>query len=226
MDQYMAVSHYFSRKGANIMDRLPKLYERIKLSDGRDATVVDFIEDTIIVDTYDDNRECITIPVMKSADMYIVCEDEGKIYNLCRRKGVRLQVIKDKEYCFTLGDNFGGEWFCFNKQQMKWACSLLNIDESNMVTSWAKHFEYNNFTSFLNVYRIVTAEEFYYVYGYDEIEKTADALYRFEDGHFERYFPRESIWREMPEQRMILFDKKPKYSIVTKTQGLSLALLV
>ena len=34
MDQYMAVSHYFSRKGANIMDRLPKLYERIKLSDG------------------------------------------------------------------------------------------------------------------------------------------------------------------------------------------------
>ena len=35
---------------------------------------------------------------MKSADMYIVCEDEGKIYNLCRRKGVRLQVIKDKEY--------------------------------------------------------------------------------------------------------------------------------
>ena len=79
---------------------------------------------------------------------------------------------------------------------------------------------------FLNAYKIVTADEFYYAYGYNAEEKTADALYRFYDGNFERYFPLESVWRKMPEQRMILKEKNARYQRVSKTEGLSLALLV
>lgn len=67
---------------------------------------------------------------------------------------------------------------------------------------------------------------FYYVYEYDKIEKTADALYRVKNGIFERYFPREGIWREMPEQRMILKDKKARYKQVTEEEAMGLALLV
>ena len=79
---------------------------------------------------------------------------------------------------------------------------------------------------FLNAYKIVTADEFYYAYGYNAEEKTADALYRFCEGDFERYFPIESVWRKMPEQRMILKEKNARYHRVYKTEWLSLSLLI
>ncbi len=207
------------------MNKIPDMYTQITLKDGRKGIVVDYMGDVILVDTVDEQNEWITVEVVMVGDEFHVCEDNGKVYNLCRRKEVRLQVSEDNVFCFLFGDKYEGEYFCLNEKQHNWLCDLLEVDTAEFVEGWSHHFEYNNFTSFLNAYRIITADNFYYAYGYDAEEKTADALYRFNQGHFERYFPMESVWREMPEQRMILQEKKPRYERVSDIEGMSLALL-
>lgn len=208
------------------MGTLPKVYEQIQLSDGRKGLVVDFMGDLLIVDTVDENNDWITVEAVMVGDDFHVCEEQGEVFTLCRRKGIRLQVSEDKVYCFSLGDHYEGEYFCLSEKQYEWLCVLLNIDITNPVDSCSHYFEYHNLTAFLNAYKIITSEKFYYAYSYDAEEKTADALYRFCNGRFERYFPREAIWREMPEQRMILEEKKARYTEVSETEGMSLALLV
>ncbi len=207
------------------MATIPKMYEQIRLNDGRAGIVVDIFEDVLIVDTQDEENQWITVEVVMVEDEFHVCDNEGKIYTLCGRKGIRLQVSEEDIYTFLLGDNFEGEYFSFNSQQHKWLCGLLRLDESNYVKAWSEYFEYHNLTEFLNAHTIITADEFYYAYGYDAEEKIADALYRFQKGNFERYFPKDGVWREIPEQRMILSDKKPRYTRVSEIEGSSLALL-
>lgn len=207
------------------MVAIPKMYEQIKLNNGRMGIVVDFVEDVLIVDTQDDENQWTTVEVVKVGDEFHICDNGEKIYTLCGRKGIRLQISEDGIYTFLLGENFEGEYFCFNEQQNKWLCELLRVDSTKYVEGWSEYFEYHNFTAFLNAHTIITADEFYYVYGYDSVEKTADALYRFHKGVFERYFPKEAVWREIPEQRMILEDKKPRYVRVSEIEGSSLALL-
>ena len=207
------------------MGAIPKMYEQIKLKDGRAGIVVDFLDDVLIVDTKDENNRWITVEVIVSGDEFHVCESEGNVYTLCRRKGIRLEVSEDETYTFLLGDNFEGEYFCFNSQQFEWLCGLLRVDNAKYVDAWSEYFEYNGLTEFLNAHTIITADEFYFAYGYDGEEKSADALYRFHKGCFERYFPKDGVWREIPEQRMILGDKKPRYTRVSEIEGSSLALL-
>ncbi len=208
------------------MKDMPKMYSQIQLTDGRKGIVVDYLGEMLIVDTVDENRDWITVQVMKVDNEYCVCEDNGQIYRLCNRKGVCLQVSDEKIYCFLLSFDYDEEYFCVNEQQHIWLCELLNIDIQNFVESWSRYFEYHNYVTFLNAYKMVVEDKFYYAYGYDVEEKTADALYRYERGRFERYFPREAVWREMPEQRMILEERKHRYTRVSPEEGLSLSLLV
>ncbi|MBE5952319.1 MAG: hypothetical protein E7260_12190 [Lachnospiraceae bacterium] len=207
------------------MGTIPKMYEQIKLKDGRAGIVVDFLGDVFIVDTQDDNKQWITVEVVMVGEEFHVCDNEGEIYTLCRRKGIRLQVSEDAIYTFMLGDSFEGEYFCFNSEQFQWLCGLLRVDAVKYVDAWSEYFEYNGLTEFLNAHKIITSDEFYYAYGYDAEEKTADALYRFHKGSFERYFPKDGVWREIPEQRMVLADKKPRYTRLSESEGSSLALL-
>ena len=209
------------------MIKKPDMYSSVKLNDGRMGTVVDYMGDILIIDTVDQDDAWITIEASIDEDGNVsAIEDDSEVYTLNKRKEVRLSVTRDEHYIFLLGDRCDGEYFEFNKQQYIWLCDLLDIGSEDIIQNWNHYFEYNNFTQFINAYRIVTAEEFYYAYGYDANEKTADALYRFHEGYFERYFPLESKWRKMPEQRIILGEKKARYSRVSKTEGLGLALLI
>ena len=207
--------------------RLPKMYQQITLDDGRVCTVIDYMGDIIIADRLDENGQWVSLSVYMEGDEYYECGEDGKTYNICPRKGIHLQISKDREYCFLLGEKFEGEYFNFNKKQFEWLCSLLKVDASNIETSWHEYFEYHNLTAFLTAHKFITrANCVYYAYGYDEVEKTADALYRFKEGKFERFFPREGIWMEMPEQRMILNESKPRYTIVSEEIAMCLGLLV
>ena len=207
--------------------RLPKMYQQITLKDGRKCTVIDYMGDIIIADLLDENGDWASISVYMEGDEFYECGEDGQTYNICQRKGIHLQVTKDREYCFLLGDKYEGEYFAFNKEQFGWLCRLLDVDESNIETSWHDYFEYNNLTAFLNAHKFIASGDcVYYTYGYQSDMKSADALYRFKEGRFERYFPREGIWMELPEQRMILKDSKPRYEIVSKETAMSLALLV
>jgi len=33
---------------------------------------------------------------------FFECGEDGKVYNLCQRKGIHLKVPKDRDYCFLL----------------------------------------------------------------------------------------------------------------------------
>lgn len=211
-----------------MIDNKPEMYSQITLQDGRIATVVDYLHELIIVDTVDAQKEWTTLAVIRDSNgEFISCEEDyGVTYQICPRKGVRLHISEDKIYTFLLAYKYDDEYFSMTEKQFYLLCGLLGINTDDLEQSWFHYFEYNNYTPFLNAYKIVTADDFYYAYGYDAAEKTADALYRFHDGSFERYFPREGIWREMPEQKMILKENKPRYERVSEQEGMSLALLV
>ena len=209
------------------MGNKPDMYAEVRLTDGREGTVVDFMGDMPVIDTVDNEGDWTTILAFVAEDGSIVpMESDGETYNLCVRKQIRLHITEDLQYTFLFADRFAENSYRLDVDQYTWLCELLDINKDNFEESWKHHFEYNNLTMFLNAYKIVTADEFYYAYGYDAEEKTADALYRFYDGNFERYFPLESVWRKMPEQRMILKEKNARYQRVSKTEGLSLALFV
>ena len=176
----------------------------------------------------DTDGEWVTLAVIgnNNGEFYSCEEDYGVVYKICPRKGVRLHISEDKIYTFLLSYKYDDEYFSMNEKQFFLLCGLLAIKTDNLEQSWFQYFEYNNYTVFLNAYKIVTADEFYYVYGYDAAEKTADALYRFNEGSFERYFPKEGLWREMPEQKMILKENKPRYERISAREGMSLALTV
>lgn len=209
------------------MNQMSKLYKQIRLSDGRNGIIVDNMGDVILVDTMNSQNEWETVAVVWDGDEYHICDDGSKAYCLCKRKGVSLYISETNTYCFLFADLFDGDYFPVNEKQYRWMCDLLDVDNNDIQGGWFHFFEYNNFTPFLNAYKFVRQDNgFYYAYGYDEEKKTADALYRFKEGRFERYFSGEAVWREMPEQRMILKDKKPRYTWVSEEIGMSLSLLV
>lgn len=208
---------------------MPQMYENIILSDGREGEVVDCINDSnfYVVDVLDEDNEYETVAVIESKPGYYeILDNNDKIITLNARKGVKLLITDDEQYWILTADRFVDESFSMNKEQYYILCALLEIDPEYPEEEWHHFFEYHNFTPFLNAYKFASAEGgFYYAYGLNKIEKTADALYRCKEGKFERYFPREGLWREMPEQRMILNDKKPRYEHVMIEEGMALALL-
>lgn len=209
------------------MNNLPKMYSIITLSDGRKGIVVDYMGDDIIVDVGSSVKDWDTIIVTEKDGQYCPYEEDGVAYTLCHRKEIRLFIAHDKIYTFLFGDTYICDYDSISEEKYHQLCYLLSIDpNADIEKSWNHFFEYNPFHKFHNAYSIIQEDEFYYVYGYDEAEKTADALYRFEHGIFERFFPEEGIWRSMPEQRMILNEKKPRYQKVSKEEGLSLSLPV
>ena len=203
-----------------------KMFEKIMLDDGREGIVVDCIgADILIVEVLDDEGEWDVIEVIDFYGRYEIVENE-KVYTLNSRKSIRMRVTEDETYRFLTGDKFIEESFVLNKEEYKWLCLLLEIDMNYPEKEWHRYFEYHNFTPFINAYRLVTSPNgYYYAYGFDAVEKNADALYRCVEGRFERYFPREGIWREMPEQRMILNDKYSRHQKLTTEEGMALALL-
>lgn len=210
------------------MDTFPKLYSQITLVDGRKGIVVDRTGDDLVVDIGNSERDWDTIFVtMVGTEFYPCIEtDDEAVYTLCHRKEIRLYVSDSRIYTFVFGNYYNGDSFSFTSEQYRWLCNVLSIDENKeLQKSWNDYFEYHSFYHFRNAYHLVVADDFYYAYGYDAEEKTADALYRIYEGRFERYFPMESVWREMPEQRMILSEKKPRYQRVSEVEGMNLALL-
>lgn len=202
-------------------------YGQIQLRDGRRGIILDQIEDELIVQVMDVQTEWEIISVRIDDDEYYHLDDHSQVFNLCPYKKILLRVTEAKEYCFLLGYDYDDEYYPLEQQQYEDICRLLNIDPRDEMKSWKHYFTYNKILGFINAYKMVTCQNgFYYVYEYDKIEKTADALYRVMNGIFERYFPREGIWREMPEQRMILKDKKARYEQVTEEEAMGLALLV
>ena len=207
--------------------RLPKMYQEITLQDGRKCTVIDYMGDIIIADTRDEHGEWVSLSIYMEDGEFFECGEDGKVYNICPRKGIHLKVSKDRDYCFLLGEKFEGEYFIFNKKQFGWLCQLLDVDAANIEKNWHEYFEYNNLPQFLNAHKFITTDPcVYYAYGYNSEKKSADALYRFKEGKFERFFPREGIWMELPEQRMILKESKPRYEIVSEETAMCLSLLV
>lgn len=206
---------------------IPRLYEKIELNDGREGIVVDYIPDNLLlVDMLNEENEWETVKVINVGGFYEILENNERVYNLNQRKEIRMVVTNNQEYWFLMGDKFREKIFTLKKEQYHWLCTLLEIDINEPEKGWNSYFEYHNLTPFLNAYKFVTTENgYYYVYGYDKVEKAVDALYRCIEGKFERYFPCEECWRELPEQRMILNDKKPRHEWVTKEEGMALALL-
>lgn len=208
---------------------MSQMYENIILNDGREGNVIDCMIDAnvFLVEVLDDENEYETVEVIESEPGYYeILDNNDKIITLNARKGVKLLITDKEEYWFFTADRFVDESFSMNKEQYYILCDLLEIDPEHPEEEWHHFFEYHNFTPFLNAYKFASAEGgFYYVYGLDKVEKTADALYRCKEGKFERYFPREGLRREMPEQRMILNDKKPRYEHVTIEEGMVLAFL-
>ena len=90
--------------------RLPKMYQQITLQDGRKCTVIDYMGDIIIADTRDEQGEWTSLSIYMEGEEFFECGEEGKVYNICPRKDIHLQVSKDREYCFLLGEKFEGEY--------------------------------------------------------------------------------------------------------------------
>ena len=203
------------------------MYKNITLDDGRRGVVVDYLSDCLIVEVLDENNQWELLEVYFEDNEYRIFDDGNKVISLCARKEIRLMICKDGTYQFLLPEVVPGAEFNLTQKQYEDLCYLLEVDISNQQKGWNHFFEYNNISVFYNAIKMAATENgFYYVYGMNVEEKTADALYRCADGIFERYFPTEGIWREMPEQRMILKERKARYSVVTKEEGLALALLV
>lgn len=213
------------------MRKLPnniKMYTQIELHDGRKGIIVDsFGENHYIVDVGDSLDDWESIDVIYDGGQFYACDCEYKVEALCKRKGIYLAIsLKEtKGYCFVLKNDYTDKEFPLSEDKYVELCELLNVNESDAERDWNHFFEYNQMTYFFNAYKIVKEENgFYYVYGYEAENKTADALYRYLKGKFERYFPREGIWRELPEQKMILAEKKARYTWLDKREAMSLLL--
>jgi hypothetical protein len=61
------------------------------------------------------------------------------------------------------------------------------------------------------------SENFYFAYGYDG--KTATRLYRFISGNFERYDPRDDVWKPDPEQCRIFLGEDLDYQEISEEQA-------
>jgi len=208
------------------MDGKSMIYKKITLNDGRQGTVVDYLQDCLIVEVLDENKQWEIVEVYIEDGEYCIYDDGSKVFNLCSRKGIRLMICPDHTYQILLPELMEGEEHILTEKQYDDLCRLLEIESENWQKNWNHFFEYNNLSVFYQALKIVSTENgFYYAYGMDAEEKTADALYRCVNGVFERYFPAEGLWREMPEQRMILKERKERYTCVTEEEGMSLALL-
>lgn len=158
-------------------------------------------------------------------------DDLRKEIPICPRKGVNLIQVKNLdgeivEYIFTIMT----EWLEdieLDQREFDALCSLFGVSKEDYIAGWEHFFEWESVYLFLKGYELVRESNgYYYVYGYDAEEKSADAVYRYKDNKFERYYPKEGIWREAPEERIILKERKARYTHLKEEEALSLSLLV
>ncbi|MFV0466454.1 MAG: hypothetical protein ACK5ML_10315 [Lachnospiraceae bacterium] len=194
-------------------------------------------EDIIMQDDYktdvSDNDWINDFQIPSTEDNYSdeFYDDNDEYVELSVRKGVDLIIVKDqeenpKEYIFTIETESLEEVEC-NQKEFEALCDLFSISKDNYIVDLKHFFEYESVYLFINGYQIVRElEGYYYVYGYDAQQKSADALFRYKDAKFERYYPREGLWREAPEERLILKERKARYTHLKETEAMALMLLV
>lgn len=68
-------------------------------------------------------------------------------------------------------------------------------------------------------------EDFYFAYGYDKAKKTANRLYRFIGGLFEKLDKDTKEWKEAPEQCKIFIGEDWEYEEITENEANSLTVL-
>lgn len=158
-------------------------------------------------------------------------DDNREVISICQRKGVNLIQVKNQvgeivEYIFTIMTEWLEDIDC-DQREFDSLCSLFSVSKDDYIAGWEHFFEWESVYLFIKGYELVRETNgYYYAYGYVAEEKSADAVYRYKDCKFERYYPKEGIWREAPEERIILKERKARYTHLKEEEAMSLSLLV
>ena len=65
---------------------------------------------------------------------------------------------------------------------------------------------------------VTRVEDFYFVYGYNKLKKTASRLYRRKDHMFERYNENSKTWESAPEQSRINIGEDWDYEEISEQE--------
>lgn len=171
------------------------------------------------------------LSTMYAGDDEELMDDNREVISICPRKGVNLIQVKNQsgeivEYIFTVMTEWLEDIEC-DQREFDSLCSLFAVSKDDYAAGWEHFFEWESVYLFIKGYELVRESNgYYYAYGYVAEEKSADAVYRYKDCKFERYYPIEGIWREAPEERIILKERKARYTHMKEEEAMGLSIVI